>query len=136
MSTYIYTTQEKLNLILDIEQEYTIPDADLFDCSEYSNDGKVTGYIPFDRTGTTHTEEHKKHMSEKMMGRTFSETSKQKMSIAALGNKKGRGNKGVLKSIEHKKKLSEAKIGKTLSEEHKNNMRVAQKERWRLSKLK
>ena len=116
MPTNIYTTQEKLNSILNIDG--IVPECTnefYAECLSH----KVPWGIPFDRTGTTHTEE-----------------AKQKMSIAAIGNKKGRGNKGVLKSIEHKKKLSEAKIGKTLSEEHKNNMRVAQKERWRLRKLK
>jgi hypothetical protein len=45
MSKDIYTIQRTLNEILDIEpEEYTIPDSELFDCSDESNDGKGQGY--------------------------------------------------------------------------------------------
>lgn len=43
MSKTIYSIQEKLDSILDIEQtKYEYIDAELFDTSDYNNDGKIT----------------------------------------------------------------------------------------------
>lgn len=58
--------------------------------------------------GHTHTEEHKKYMSEKMKGRTFSKESRKKMSDAAKGNTKKRGWKAP---EETRRKISEALKG-------------------------
>ena len=66
MSKTIYSIQEKLDSILDIDSPHTIPDSELFDCSDYPNDGKGSGY--FDWTGMKHTEESKKLISESKKG--------------------------------------------------------------------
>ncbi len=66
MSNTIYSIQEKLDSILDIEGQHTIPDSELFDCSDYPDDGKGSGH--FDNTGIPHSEETKRLMSFKKMG--------------------------------------------------------------------
>ena len=62
MSNTIYSIQEKLDSILDIKSIHTIPDAELFDLSDYPNGGKSHGY--FSWLGMKHTEETKQYMSE------------------------------------------------------------------------
>lgn len=66
----------------------------------------------------------------------FSEAHREKLSIAALGNKNGlghrktdasrkaisKGHKGKRLTDEHRKKLSQAKLGKVLSEEHRKKI--------------
>lgn len=100
MSKDIYSIQRTLNEILDIEpEEYTIPDSELFDCSDYPNDGKGGGLYSgqwFDCTGMKHTEE-----------------TKLQMSISHTGKKQGKHTE------EHRKAISEAHKGKKHSEEHK-----------------
>ena len=50
-----------------------------------------------------------------------------KLSIAGIGNKNAKGNKGKKLSEEHKKKISKANSGKILSEEHKKKLRKLRK---------
>ena len=98
MSKDIYSIQKTLNEILDIEDRNTIPDSELFDCSDYPNDGKGHGHFGghFDWTGMKHTEE-----------------TKLQMSISHTGKKQGKHTE------EHRKAISEAHKGKKHSEEHK-----------------
>tara|TARA_B100000315_G_scaffold184130_1_gene173114 strand:+ start:133 stop:477 length:345 start_codon:yes stop_codon:yes gene_type:complete len=104
MSKDIYTTQRKLNKVLGISG-YSMPDDELFDCSDYPNDGKFRGH--FDRTGIKHSEESKKLMvlsgiknkkSERMKGNTQGFTKGHTKSFSWAGKKL---------SAEHKKKISE-----------------------------
>ena len=92
MSNTIYSIQEKLDSILDIEHTHTIPDAELFDTSDYPNDGKAVlpGWTWFDRTGLPGpwrgkkmSDEHRKNMSIAHTGHKDSEETKRKKSESA-----------------------------------------------------
>lgn len=72
--------------------------------------------------GYTHTEEHKHKMSELMKGRSFSEESKTRMSVAMKGNKNGLGH---TLSDEARQKISEARKGMSFSENHLHNLSKA-----------
>jgi len=117
MSNTIYSTQEKLDSILNIERtKYEYPDAELFDTSDYPNNGKGSSY--FDWTGMKHTEE-----------------SKRKMSKSAMGNKNSLGHK---QTEEHKKNTSiamkKAATGRIMSDETKRKMSESHKRRWKKRK--
>mgnify|MGYP006176541681 CR=1 FL=1 len=116
MSKDIYTIQRTLNEILDIEDDYTIPDAELFDCSDYPNDGK--GHGSFSWLGVKLTEEHKISISKGQIGNKRSDEHKAMLS---------KMRKGVpwKNAEERKKKLSERRTGRKHSEATKQKMREA-----------
>ena len=121
MSNTIYSIQEKLDSILDIKSIHTIPDAELFDCSDAPNDGK--GHGSFSWLGKKHTEETKQYMTEAQYKRFadsdgHSENTKNKMS---------KTRKGVpwKDAEERKKKLTERRTGRKHSEATKQKMREA-----------
>ena len=73
-----YEIQKQLNEILNISG-YSLTDEELFDMSDYPNDGKVGGW---------------------MQGKKHSEATKRKMSKAKMGNKNPLGHK---QTEEHRK---------------------------------
>jgi len=94
MSNTIYSIQEKLDSILDIEGQHTIPDSELFDCSDYPDDGKIGGLYSglqwFDRTGLPGpwlgkkmSDKHRKNLSISHTGHKDSEETKRKKSESA-----------------------------------------------------
>ena len=93
MSNTIYSIQEKLDSILDIEQtKYEYTDAELFDTSMYPNGGKAVlpGWTWFDRTGLPGpwrgkkmSDEHRKNLSIAHTGHKDSEETKRKKSESA-----------------------------------------------------
>lgn len=68
--------------------------------------------------GMRHSPETRKKMSESSLGKTMSEESKRKMSVAKTGTKM---------SLETKKKMSESGKGRIFSEEHRRNLSIANK---------
>ena len=130
MSTSIYTTQEKLNSILDIEQEYTIPDAELFDLSDYPNNGIGLGYHSGSQVGP-----HLNGELNGMYGVKHTDESKRLMSINSIGNSAGAKNgmygvkhtKEMIKFLsEHAKTRTGAKnsmYGKTHTDETREKQR-------------
>lgn len=77
--------------------------------------------------GKHHTEETKKILREKNLGKIVSEETRKKLSDSHSGEK--HWNYGNRYSDEMRKKLSDAHIGKKLSEETKMKMRISQKNR-------
>jgi hypothetical protein len=116
MSNTIYSIQEKLDSILDIKSIHTIPDAELFDLSDYPNGGKSHGY--FSWLGMKLTEEHKNNISKGQIGNKRSDEHKVMLS---------KMRKGVpwKNAEERKKKLSERRTGRKHSEATKQKMREA-----------
>ena len=106
MSKTIYSIQEKLDSILDIEGQHTIPDSELFDLDGFPALKWGTD-TRFDRTGIPHTEETKKRMSLAHKGQV----------PWSKGIKRGP------MSEEQKKKLSDKLTGRKLTQEHKDNIR-------------
>ena len=120
MSNTIYSIQEKLDSILDIEGQYIIPDAELFDTSDYPNDGKGSGH--FDRTGMSpwnkgltgcYTQEALKSMSDAKAGWKPTKEHNEKNRKSNLGsNNHFYGKKHTPESIE---KMSKSSTGKKMS---------------------
>ena len=105
MSKSIYSIQEKLDSILDIKQtKYEYSDVELFDTSDYVNDGKTLSSFH----GKKHTEETKRKMREARKGFKYTEESKRKISESLKGNQNARGNKGKKQSAEHIRKRMES----------------------------
>jgi hypothetical protein len=115
MSKTIYSIQEKLDSILDIDSPHTIPDSELFDLDGFPALKWGTD-TRFDNTGIPHTKETKKLISEAKKGcvpwnkglkgvQKHTEETKRKMSLKKMGNKNPSEHK---QTEEHKRKVSEA----------------------------
>ena len=91
----------------------------------------------FDRSGTKHTEEHKRKLSEAMKGKPKSEEHKRKLSEANKSSLIPPNRKGVKLTEEHKQKISELKKGnsyhkgKKHTEEAKKRISQSLKLRWK-----
>jgi len=77
----------------------------------------LKGRVPWNK-GKPSTNEHRKHVSEGMIGRKFSEETKLKISIA---------NTGFVPTEETRLKLSKINKGKKLSDETRNKMSLSRK---------
>ncbi len=77
--------------------------------------------------GNKRTKESISKQRETQTGRRISEETKKKMSIANIGNKNGRGNKGAIRTEETRKKLSISHKGKTLPESVRIKLSLAHK---------
>tara|TARA_B110000467_G_C17976081_1_gene292770 strand:+ start:141 stop:569 length:429 start_codon:yes stop_codon:yes gene_type:complete len=124
MPNTIYSIQEKLDSILDIKSIHTIPDKELFDCSDYPNGGKNSNaWGHFDRTGILHTEEARQLMSISRLKQDCPRTGKKH--TAESKRKIGEAGKGRIVTEETRRKISETGKGKhkaPKSEEHKRKL--------------
>ena len=90
-----------------------------------------------------HTEEARANMSKAHIGKTQSDETKAKRSLALIGNRNSigfdktiqieamrRATKGKPKSDEHKAKIAAPQIGRKFTEDHKRKMSEAAKRRW------
>jgi len=84
---------------------------------------KVSGRPAWNKGLTKETDDRIKRMAESKIGFKFSDETRKKMSVAAMGRPGYWTGKHL--SEETKKKLSEANIGKTISEETKHKLSVA-----------
>ena len=108
MSNTIYSIQEKLDSILDIDSPHTIPDSELFDLDGFPALKWGTD-TRFDNTGIPHTEETKKILSK-----------------INKGNKPwNTGIKRGSMSEEQKKKISDKMKGRKLTKKHIANISKA-----------
>lgn len=93
--------------------------------------------------GRKHTDAHKKYISEKYKGRTFSEETIQKLAFAAKGRKHSEETKKKLKaawerrkmrgdtlSEEARKKISDTHKGKIIPKEQREKMSMGAKMMW------
>jgi len=115
MSNTIYSIQEKLNSILDIEQtEYEYSDAELFDTSDYPNDGIIRGFWK-DKKRPPFTDEHRRNLSLARKGKPISE----EVRLARIGKKKSPHTE------ETKKKMRESAIRRGISPETRAKLDAA-----------
>ena len=125
MSNNIYTIQKQLNEILNISG-YTMPDDELFDCSDYPNDGKTRGR--FDWTGKKLTKTHRENIRRGNIGLKRSAEFKTMLSKQRKGVSWDDYIKDPKKVEERKKKLSERRTGTKHSEATKKKMSEARKQ--------
>ena len=125
MSNNIYTIHKQLNEILNISG-YTMPDDELFDCSDYPNDGKTGGR--FDWTGMKLTKTHRENIRRGNIGLKRSAEFKTKLSKQRKGVSWDDYIKDPKKVEERKKKLRERRTGTKHSEATKKKMSEARKQ--------
>ena len=114
MSKTIYSIQEKLDSILDIEGQHTIPDSELFDCSDYPDDGIIRGFWK-DKKRPPITDEHRRNLSLALKGKPISE----EVRLARIGKKKSPHTE------ETKKKMRESAIRRGISPETRAKLDAA-----------